>query len=97
MPPMDKSKEKTALDAITLAFAIELAPDGIKVSAVAPGFTKTNLNGYEGTETSVVTSAPVTCGLKCLVPHRSARMHRPREQAAADQSFPWSPHCLLCN
>ncbi len=35
MPPMDKSKEKTALDAITLAFAIELAPDGIKVNAVA--------------------------------------------------------------
>jgi NAD(P)-dependent dehydrogenase (short-subunit alcohol dehydrogenase family) len=42
---------KTALNAITLAFAIELEPDGIKVNAVSPGFTKTNLNGYEGKET----------------------------------------------
>lgn len=42
---------KTALNAITLAFAIELEPTGIKVNAVTPGFTKTNLNGYEGTET----------------------------------------------
>ena len=42
---------KTALNAITLAFAIELEPTGIKVNAVSPGFTKTALNGYEGTET----------------------------------------------
>jgi NAD(P)-dependent dehydrogenase (short-subunit alcohol dehydrogenase family) len=42
---------KTALNAITLAFAIELEPEGIKVNAVSPGLTKTNLNGYEGTET----------------------------------------------
>jgi NAD(P)-dependent dehydrogenase (short-subunit alcohol dehydrogenase family) len=41
---------KTALNAITLAFAIELEPAGIRVNAVSPGFTKTNLNGYEGTE-----------------------------------------------
>jgi NAD(P)-dependent dehydrogenase (short-subunit alcohol dehydrogenase family) len=41
---------KTALNAITLAFAIELEPTGIKVNAVSPGFTKTNLNGNEGTE-----------------------------------------------
>ena len=31
--------------------AIELEPEGIKVNAVSPGFTKTNLNGYAGTET----------------------------------------------
>ena len=42
---------KTALNAITLAFAIELESTGIKVNAVSPGFTKTALNGYEGTET----------------------------------------------
>lgn len=42
---------KTALNAITLGFAIELEPEGIKVNAVTPGFTKTNLNNYEGTET----------------------------------------------
>jgi NAD(P)-dependent dehydrogenase (short-subunit alcohol dehydrogenase family) len=41
---------KTALNALMLAMAIELEPEGIKVNAVSPGFTKTNLNGYEGTE-----------------------------------------------
>lgn len=45
------SASKTALNAITLAFAIELEETGIKVNAVSPGFTKTALNGYEGTET----------------------------------------------
>lgn len=42
---------KTALNALTLAMAIELEPEGIKVNAVSPGFTRTNLNHYEGTET----------------------------------------------
>ncbi len=42
---------KTALNAMTLAMAIELEPTGIKVNAASPGFTKTNLNGYQGTET----------------------------------------------
>jgi NAD(P)-dependent dehydrogenase (short-subunit alcohol dehydrogenase family) len=42
---------KTALNAMTLAMAIELESTGIKVNACSPGFTKTNLNNYEGTET----------------------------------------------
>jgi NAD(P)-dependent dehydrogenase (short-subunit alcohol dehydrogenase family) len=42
---------KTALNALTLAMAIELESEGIKVNAVSPGFTKTNLNNYAGTET----------------------------------------------
>jgi NAD(P)-dependent dehydrogenase (short-subunit alcohol dehydrogenase family) len=42
---------KTALNALTLAMALELEPEGIPVNAVSPGFTKTNLNGYAGTET----------------------------------------------
>jgi NAD(P)-dependent dehydrogenase (short-subunit alcohol dehydrogenase family) len=42
---------KTALNALTVAMAIELEKEGIKVNAVSPGFTKTNLNGYAGTET----------------------------------------------
>jgi NAD(P)-dependent dehydrogenase (short-subunit alcohol dehydrogenase family) len=41
---------KTALNALAVAMAIELEPEGIKVNAVSPGFTKTNLNGYAGTE-----------------------------------------------
>lgn len=42
---------KTALNALTLAMAIELESEGISVNAVSPGFTKTAMNGYEGTET----------------------------------------------
>jgi NAD(P)-dependent dehydrogenase (short-subunit alcohol dehydrogenase family) len=45
------SASKTALNAMTLAMAIELESTGIKVNAVSPGFTKTNLNNYQGTET----------------------------------------------
>ena len=42
---------KTALNALTVAMAIELEGEGIKVNAISPGFTKTNLNGYAGTDT----------------------------------------------
>ncbi len=42
---------KTALNAMTVAMALELEPEGIKVNAVSPGYTRTNLNGYSGTET----------------------------------------------
>lgn len=44
------SASKTALNAVTLAMMIELEGTPIKVNLVSPGFTKTNLNGYEGTE-----------------------------------------------
>ncbi|MGA8674212.1 MAG: SDR family oxidoreductase [Candidatus Acidiferrales bacterium] len=42
---------KTALNAITLAMAIELESTAIKVNAACPGYTKTNLNNYTGTRT----------------------------------------------
>ena len=42
---------KTAMNALTVAMAAELEPEGIKVNAISPGYTKTNLNGYQGTET----------------------------------------------
>jgi NAD(P)-dependent dehydrogenase (short-subunit alcohol dehydrogenase family) len=45
------SASKTALNAITLAMAIELESTGIKVNTVSPGHTRTNLNNYEGTQT----------------------------------------------
>jgi len=44
------SASKTALNAVTLAMMIELEKTGIKVNLVSPGFTKTNLNGFEGIE-----------------------------------------------
>jgi NAD(P)-dependent dehydrogenase (short-subunit alcohol dehydrogenase family) len=42
---------RTAMNAMTIAMAIELESTGIKVNAVSPGYTNTNLNNYSGTET----------------------------------------------
>lgn len=43
------SPSKTALNAVTLAFAVELESTRIKVNAACPGFTSTALNNYAGT------------------------------------------------
>jgi NAD(P)-dependent dehydrogenase (short-subunit alcohol dehydrogenase family) len=45
------SASKTALNAITLAFASDLESTGIKVNAACPGFTATNLTNCQGTRT----------------------------------------------
>ncbi|MBO0859615.1 MAG: SDR family NAD(P)-dependent oxidoreductase, partial [Chloracidobacterium sp.] len=45
------SPSKTALNAITLAFALELESTRIKVNAACPGFTATDLNIFEGART----------------------------------------------
>ena len=41
---------KTAMNVVTLSFAIELEREGIRVNAVSPGLTATNLNNFEGTQ-----------------------------------------------
>lgn len=51
---------KTALNAITLALAIELEETGIKVRAVSPSFTATAINNFQGTDS-------VEVGVKALV------------------------------
>ncbi|WP_444942035.1 SDR family NAD(P)-dependent oxidoreductase [Microbulbifer sp. ZKSA004] len=45
------SMSKTALNAVTMAFSIDLEKSNIKVNAVCPGFTCTGLNNYEGEQT----------------------------------------------
>ena len=45
------SASKTALTAITLAFALDLESTCIKVNAPCPGFTATDLNNFQGTRT----------------------------------------------
>lgn len=45
------SPSKTALNAITLAFALELESTRIKVNAADPDFTATDLNNNQGTGT----------------------------------------------
>jgi NAD(P)-dependent dehydrogenase (short-subunit alcohol dehydrogenase family) len=43
------SPSKTALNAVTLAFANELEKTNIKVNVVCPGYTATDLNDHRGT------------------------------------------------
>jgi len=40
---------KTALNSVTVGLAADLEADGIKVNAACPGFTRTNLNNFQGT------------------------------------------------
>lgn len=45
------NSSKTALNAVTVAFAKEFAPLGIKVNAADPGYTATDLNANQGHRT----------------------------------------------
>jgi NAD(P)-dependent dehydrogenase (short-subunit alcohol dehydrogenase family) len=45
------NSSKTALNAVTLAFAKELAASGIAVNAADPGYTATDFNGHSGYRT----------------------------------------------
>lgn len=45
------NSSKSALNAVTVAFAKELAPLGFKVNAGCPGYTATDLNQHTGTRT----------------------------------------------
>lgn len=45
------NSSKSALNAVTLAFAKELAASGVKVNAADPGYTATDFNGYTGYRT----------------------------------------------
>lgn len=47
------SASKAALNAVTVAFALDLEASGIKVNAAAPGFTVTAMNNFEGRRTAV--------------------------------------------
>jgi NAD(P)-dependent dehydrogenase (short-subunit alcohol dehydrogenase family) len=58
------SASKTALNALTVAFAADLEADGIKVNSACPGFTGTDLNFFRGTRTvEQAASEPVRLAL----------------------------------
>ena len=48
---MAYSSSKTALNALTVHYARELADTAIKVNGAAPGHVATDFNGYRGTRT----------------------------------------------
>jgi NAD(P)-dependent dehydrogenase (short-subunit alcohol dehydrogenase family) len=56
---------KTALNAVTLAFALELEKENIKVNVTSPGYTATALNNFQGTDSLEVGSRePVRVALE---------------------------------
>ncbi len=57
--PMAYISSKTALNAVTIAFAKELRDSGIKVNAANPGFTATDLNDYQGVYTVEQGATPI--------------------------------------
>ncbi|MCC3762306.1 SDR family oxidoreductase [Glycomyces sp. TRM65418] len=48
---------KSALNMLTVSWSKELEPTGIKINAVTPGFTATDLNGNQGTRRPVDAAA----------------------------------------
>jgi NAD(P)-dependent dehydrogenase (short-subunit alcohol dehydrogenase family) len=61
------NSSKSALNMITVAFAKELMPFGIKVNAANPGYVATDLNGHQGYRT-VEQGAAVAVQLATLSP-----------------------------
>jgi NAD(P)-dependent dehydrogenase (short-subunit alcohol dehydrogenase family) len=63
-PDMAYSSSKTALNALTVHYARELAGTPVKVSGAAPGHVATDFNGFRGTRTpeqgSAVAIRPAT-------------------------------------
>jgi len=56
---------KSALNAVTVAFALELEKENIKVNATSPGYTATALNNFQGTDSLEVGSRePVRVALE---------------------------------
>ncbi len=49
--PLAYNSSKAALNMMTVVFAAELKDSSIKVNAVDPGYTATDMNGHQGTQT----------------------------------------------
>ena len=56
---------KSALNAVTVAFAQELADTNIKVNAACPGHTATDLNGHSGPAHGLTKQRKSQCGSRC--------------------------------
>jgi NAD(P)-dependent dehydrogenase (short-subunit alcohol dehydrogenase family) len=61
------NSSKTAVNAMTVQFAVELKDTGIKVNAADPGYTATDLNEHRGTR-SVTQGAAIAVRLATLPP-----------------------------
>lgn len=79
---------KTALNGIMLSLAIELEKENINVIMVSPGFTATELNNFQGTDTVEFGSLePIRVALSENIPTGS--FTGPENVAGADHYLPW--------
>lgn len=77
------SASKTALHAVSLAFATALEPEGIPVNTVDPGMTATALNDFQGTKT-------IEQGAAHIVAVALARTEEPTGTFTSDEgTVPW--------
>jgi NAD(P)-dependent dehydrogenase (short-subunit alcohol dehydrogenase family) len=79
---------KTALNGIMLSLAIELEKENINVTMVSPGFTATELNNFQGTDTVEFGSLePIRVALSENIPTGS--FTGPKDISGADHHLPW--------
>lgn len=79
---------KTALNGIMLSLAIELEKENINVTMVSPGFTATELNNFQGTDTVEFGSLePIKVALSEDIPTGSFR--GPADISGANSHLPW--------
>ncbi|TYK46310.1 SDR family oxidoreductase [Actinomadura decatromicini] len=74
---------KTALNAVTVAYARELADTPVKVNAVAPGYCATDMNGHAGPRTAAQ-GAAVIAGVAAQGPDGPSGAY-----LAEDGPLPW--------
>ncbi|MFC4052347.1 SDR family NAD(P)-dependent oxidoreductase [Actinomadura syzygii] len=74
---------KTALNAVTVAYARELAGTPVKVNAVAPGYCATDMNGHAGPRTAAQ-GAAVIAGVAAQGPDGPSGAY-----LAEDGPLPW--------
>jgi NAD(P)-dependent dehydrogenase (short-subunit alcohol dehydrogenase family) len=92
------SWSKTALNAITLGFALDLESTGIKVNAACPGFTATDLNNFQGTRTGFWQIPAISGGTgEMCFPRREKAGIQAKWRLRMPRSWMRSTHCFRKN
>ena len=82
------NSSKSALNAVTIAYAKELADAGIKVNVAAPGYVATDLNGHAGM-ISPEQGARIPVRMATLPRRRTNRHLRRRQRKRETMNLAW--------
>jgi NAD(P)-dependent dehydrogenase (short-subunit alcohol dehydrogenase family) len=77
------NSSKTALNGVTVAFAKELSSAGIRVNAVDPGYTATDLNGHSGPRSVKEAAAGIVWLVRHPAPGPTGKLYY------NDEPVPW--------